>query len=424
MKNRTILLCLTFFAMATMAHAQIPVAMAPPIHFQFLNSGGQPLANGKIFTYQAGTTNLQNTYVDASGTTQNPDPIPLDSTGSPSNGSVPTGIFLSSVTWKFVAYDVNNVFQWSVDNVSTYFALLNSTNTWTATQTFSGQLIDLLTDNQMLFGTPGNQTTLDFPPPAGNVTLHFPNIGDTIVARTTTDTLTNKTLTSPIENSPIVNGIAVANTPGTYTSIQNANPIGTGCDSLATIINVPGQATFATTSQTGGILGIAVANCGITGFVTIQQSGGAFCFFDGATATGDYVQNSSTTGGDCHDVPGGVYPPSGQVIGRVLSTNATSGDYALELFGPEIQAAPVIKHGHLTGPTITGSTTTGFAVTWSGGAFADTNYSPNCAVFGTNPTNLTFNGFTTKTTTGATFDVTNGGSTVNALSIDCTAVHD
>src|SRR5262245_43717691 len=85
------------------AFAQVPVQLGPVPHFQFLDANGHPLANGKLFTYDAGTTNLRNTYADSTGTLQNPDPILLDATGSPSNGGVQTGIWLANLSYKFVA---------------------------------------------------------------------------------------------------------------------------------------------------------------------------------------------------------------------------------------------------------------------------------------------------------------------------------
>ena len=331
---------------AATAHCQVSVAMAPPIHFQFLNASGQPLANGKIYTYQAGTTICQNSYVDASGTTQNACPIPLDATGSPSNGSTQTGIFLSNTSWKFVAYDVNNAFQWSVDNVTTYFALLNSTNTWSATQTFSVPIVDTDTDNQFVLGSPGNQTTVDFPPPAGNVTVHFPNITDTVVARTTTDTLTNKTLTSPTINggtqtnvslvTPTINSVPVADSPGTYVSIANASPTGTTANALVKLINAPSNATIAATTDTSGIVGICLSACGNTGSAIIQASGTANCIFDAAVNAGDYVVPSPNTAGDCHDF-GAEYPSATQALGRVLVTNAAPGTYAMLLYGSDVK---------------------------------------------------------------------------------------
>ncbi len=344
--NAILLLCAAF------VHGQTPVGMAPPIHFQFLNNAGQPLAGGKIWTYQAGTTTLQNTYADGGGVNLNPDPIPLDATGSPSNGSVQTGIFLSNASWKFVAFDVNNVFQWQVDNVTTYFALLNSTNTWSATQTFAAQIIDTLADNQIVLGAGGNQTTLDFPPPVSGVTLHFPNTADTIVGRATTDTLTNKSLTQPV-----INGVIEVNPPATYVSIGNAAP-GTGAGLLAKMSGT--NPVTATTADTGGVIGLCVAGCSTTGSSTIQQNGVASCVFDGATSGGDYVQISSTVAGDCHDTGSTSYPASGQVIGRSLQSFGIGGTYFVDLFSPESRPTTLYDtNGNALGPAkfIKGSAT-------------------------------------------------------------------
>src|SRR5580698_1922008 len=205
------------------ADAQTPVSMAPPIHFQFLNASGQPLANGKLYTYAAGTTSCQSTYADGLGVTANPCPILLDASGSPSNGSTEVGVFLSNASYRFVAFDANNVFQWSVDNVNTFFALLNSANTWTATQTFSTQIVSTLTDNQMVFGTALNQTILDFPPPSSNITLHIPSSGSQNVLGSS----------SPAITTPVINNVEVVNSPGTYVTLANATPTGTVLNALA-----------------------------------------------------------------------------------------------------------------------------------------------------------------------------------------------
>src|SRR5262249_2193195 len=79
----------------------------------------------------------------------------------------------------------------------------------------------------------------------------------------------------------------------------------------------------------------------------------ASCVFDGATTAGDYVQISSTTGGDCHDA-GSAYPSVGQVLGRVLSTNGAGGTYAIEVFGPEINPANAVTAS--SSPTFTNKT--------------------------------------------------------------------
>ncbi len=99
-----------------------------------------------------------------------------------------------------------------------------------------------------------------------------------------------------------------------------------------------GTAVITSTSDTQGALGIVVNAAGTSGSAQIAAVGQAQCVFDGATTAGDYVTISSTTGGNCHDY-GSSYPP-GQVLGRVLSTNGSSGTYAVSLFAPG-SSAPV-----------------------------------------------------------------------------------
>src|SRR6266436_3874150 len=123
---------------------------------------------------------------------------------------------------------------------------------------------------------------------------------------------------------------------GVASEIANASSTGTTVNKLAKLTGAPSTAVKAGTSDTGGIIGIVVGGAGTTGNAQIAVSGQATCVFDGATTAGDYVGISSTTAGDCHDA-GATYPTSGQVLGRVLSTNGSSGFYVVALYGPEIK---------------------------------------------------------------------------------------
>jgi hypothetical protein len=184
------------------AHAQVNVAIAPDAHPQFLSGTGQPLAAGFLYTYLAGTSTLVPTYVDSTGTMQNADPIPLDSTGAPSNGSTQTGIWLANQAYKFCAYNSALVQQWCTDNITGYLGLLNTANVWTLQQTFSLPIVDSATDNQMVFGSPGNQTTVDFPPPAGNITVHGPTASGNLLINL-----------SPAITTPTINSVAITGVP-------------------------------------------------------------------------------------------------------------------------------------------------------------------------------------------------------------------
>lgn len=81
---------------------------------QFFDPHGIPLAGGKLYTYLAGTTTPAVTYQDQALTTQNENPIPLDSLGSCSIWLNPDKIY------KFVLKSAAGVTQsgWPLDNVS------------------------------------------------------------------------------------------------------------------------------------------------------------------------------------------------------------------------------------------------------------------------------------------------------------------
>jgi hypothetical protein len=128
----------------------------------------------------------------------------------------------------------------------------------------------------------------------------------------------------------------LSNLNPTFT-ISNASSTGTTQNTLTKLTGAPSTAVITATTDTGGAIGITTAGAGTTGTATITTAGEVSCVFDGATTAGDYVQISSTTAGNCHDTGAATYPTSGQVIGRVLSTNGSGGTYTLDLFPSEIK---------------------------------------------------------------------------------------
>jgi hypothetical protein len=123
--------------------------------------------------------------------------------------------------------------------------------------------------------------------------------------------------------------------------VANAGSTGTTLNKLTKLTGAPSTAVRAATTDTSGVVGITEAGAGTSGSAVIQTSQTAACIFDGATTAGDYVQISGSTAGDCHDA-GATYPSSGQVLGRVLSTNGSGGTYSMYLFPPEIEASAAI----------------------------------------------------------------------------------
>ena len=81
--------------------------------FQFFTTTGIPLAGGKIYTYQAGSSTPLATYTDNTGTTANANPIVLGTDGRPA-----TEIWLTyGYNYKFVLKDANDTTIQTYDNL-------------------------------------------------------------------------------------------------------------------------------------------------------------------------------------------------------------------------------------------------------------------------------------------------------------------
>ena len=77
----------------------------------FTNSVGLPLAGGKVYTYDAGTSTPRQTFQDAAGTTPNAHPVILDARGEAT-------IFWNG-TYKVILKDASDVTIWTVDQIAT-----------------------------------------------------------------------------------------------------------------------------------------------------------------------------------------------------------------------------------------------------------------------------------------------------------------
>lgn len=94
------LLILLLFALLSPAFAQAQGTLTPTPQITFLDASGNPISNGKICTYAAGTTNPQATYFnpDLDISHVNANPIRTDSAGRPTTG----GIYLIASSYKFL----------------------------------------------------------------------------------------------------------------------------------------------------------------------------------------------------------------------------------------------------------------------------------------------------------------------------------
>lgn len=85
---------------------------------QFFDNNGVPLAGGKIYTYEAGTSTPLATYTSSTGNTTHTNPIILDSAGRvPSGGEIWNALQL----YKFVLKTSADVTLATFDNVGSSF---------------------------------------------------------------------------------------------------------------------------------------------------------------------------------------------------------------------------------------------------------------------------------------------------------------
>lgn len=85
-------------------------ALTPAPKIQFFDANGNPLAGGKLYSYDAGTTTPRPTYTNYGGATPNANPVILDSRGE-------ANVWLDSSLYKLKLTSATDVEIWTVDNV-------------------------------------------------------------------------------------------------------------------------------------------------------------------------------------------------------------------------------------------------------------------------------------------------------------------
>lgn len=90
---------------------------------RFVDNNGVALTGGKVFTYAAGTTTKQTTYIDSTGSTPQTNPVILNSRGEPQSGGQSVGIWLTpGLNYKMVLAPSTDTDPptspiWTVDNI-------------------------------------------------------------------------------------------------------------------------------------------------------------------------------------------------------------------------------------------------------------------------------------------------------------------
>lgn len=87
--------------------------LATNVSFQCLGLDGKPLAGGKVWTYEAGTTTPKTTYTSKQGNVPNANPVILDQNGK-------AKIYLGDGSYRFRILDSNNALVDDTNDISRY----------------------------------------------------------------------------------------------------------------------------------------------------------------------------------------------------------------------------------------------------------------------------------------------------------------
>ncbi|MDE2098328.1 MAG: right-handed parallel beta-helix repeat-containing protein [Patescibacteria group bacterium] len=99
---------------------------------KFFDNNGNPLFNGQLFTYAAGTTTPQATYTDYTMGTQNTNPVILNSRGE-------ANVWLNpALAYKLVLEDSSGNQIWSVDNINNLSNIILTLSNIAALRLYSG----------------------------------------------------------------------------------------------------------------------------------------------------------------------------------------------------------------------------------------------------------------------------------------------
>lgn len=141
---KRILSILAILASMSITAFATDLALMPPIQTQETTNTGSPLAYGKVYTYEPGTTTPKATYLTSAGTTTNANPVILDSAGRAS-------IWLNG-TYKVKICTATDTQCRTVDNVSSSPALSLTLDEWITNSLVPTYL------NATQFSVPGDYT--------------------------------------------------------------------------------------------------------------------------------------------------------------------------------------------------------------------------------------------------------------------------
>ena len=315
MKKYLLVLLLCGYA----AHA-IPVTPVIIPHITFTNGFGLPCAGCKLWTYSAGTTTPLATYVDATGVSQNTNPITLDAAGG-------AFIWVGSNSYKFLLKDIFGSTVWTADqvNAGNLFPCASANAIQTANVAGTGLACDASITINVTTHTI-NVGTL----PANHVTIGALGTPTLWTFDTTSPASALASLGGQVANPGTINQVAIYAVAGNTVSGSSAIPNGITATTQTAGDNSTKPATTAYVALPGAINptsvqvagGIAMTGNQGNGVLT-QHSTGGFTAGNGAKfdAAGNLVD------------AGAPYPVTTSRTCNVNGCYRVAGDGTIEQWG-------------------------------------------------------------------------------------------
>lgn len=301
----------------------------------FTDESGEPLAGGKVYSYEAGTSTAKTLYTDLGQTTAATNPVVLDAQGR--------ALVFGEGAYKFVIKDADDVTLYTWDNLQYFFPELSAV--YGGTSTGSSDDYAISPSPALTAYTDGLTVTfIANHASAGAATLNVSNLGvkDFVKADGTTDLTTGDIESGMIVNAQYVSGsdhFRLINAPG----VAAVNAGGTGADNAADAADNLGVG--ASDDVTFNTITLGASTATITTNTSDGSDNKQLLLGHLTASRGAYSQ----FGGNEHaSIPGQAIISCGNVAGGKVSLE-TPGSQLIELWTNGTQRVLLDTSGHLKG---------------------------------------------------------------------------
>lgn len=301
------------------------VSLAPFLKQRFFDANGNPLAGGKVHTYQAGTTTNQATYTDSTGVTPNANPVILDA-----NGEAPIWLDVS-LSYKFVVKNSSDVEQFTTDGV---IGLATNNSVATASLQDLAVTTAKIANDAVTAAKLADDASID-----ANRAVTADHIRNAIISplKLSSESIGDNISNISITTSVAANALTVALKAYSGSDASATNPIkirfrsSTASDGVPVVRSVTGALSVVVPSATtlGTVSGVAEYL-----YLYAIDNAGAVELALSVAAFPDQGTTLSTTAISGGTARGTLYSTSARsgvairLLGRILITEATAGTWA------------------------------------------------------------------------------------------------